>query len=121
MDGSIAAALFFIIGIGGTVGLIYYYYHTRHKERMFLIEKDAEAKLFQEEPKKRNYFFTVILGILFVSLALGILLGFIFSNLAYKWGWIRVDDNPVVYFMGVFLMLGLGFLASFFAERKLNK
>ena len=121
MDGSIAAALFFIIGLGGTVGLIYYYYHTRHKERMMLIEKDTEAKLFQEEPKKRNYFFTVILGILFISIALGIFLGFIFANLAYEWGWVRKSNNPVAYFIGVFLMIGIGFLCSFFAGKKLNK
>lgn len=122
MDGNLVAALFFIFSIGGTVGLIYYYYHTRHKERMMLIEKGADASLFQSKPKnKRNYFFTVVLGILFLSIALGIFAGFIFSNLAEGWGWISNDDNPLPYFIGVLMMIGIGFITSFFASKKLNQ
>lgn len=120
MDGGLVAALFFVFSIGGTVGLVYYYYHTRHKERMMLIEKGADAKLFQTEPKKKNYFYTVVLGIVFMSIAIGILLGFVFSNLAYNWGWIRHGENPLPYFVGIFLMIGVGFIASFFASKKLN-
>lgn len=121
MDGGLVAALFFVFSIGGTVGLVYYHYHTRHKERVLLIEKGADAKLFQTEPRKRNYFFSVVIGILFICLSLGILLGFIFSNMAHDWGWIRHNDNPMPYFVGIFLMIGVGFLLSFFASKKLNK
>lgn len=120
MDGALVAALFFTFSITGTVGLIYYYYHTRHKERMMLIEKGADAKLFKTEPKKKNYFFTIVVGIVFICLGLGIVLGFVFSGAAYSLGWIHHDGNPLPYFTGIFIMIGLGFLASYFASKKLN-
>ncbi|WP_420385046.1 DUF6249 domain-containing protein [Roseivirga sp.] len=121
MDGALVAALFFTFSITGTVGLIYYYYHTRHKERMMLIEKGADAKLFKTEPRKRNYFFTVVMGIVFICLGLGIVLGSVFASVAYDMGWIRHDGNPMPYFTAIFIMIGVGFLVSYFASQKLNK
>lgn len=120
MDGGLVAALFFVFSIGGTVGLVYYYFHTRHKERVLLIEKGADAKLFQAEPRKRNYFFAVVIGIVFICLALGIVLGAIFASIAYDYGWVRHDGNPLPYFTSVFLMIGVGFLVSYYAGKKLN-
>ena len=120
MNEGTAIALFFILIVGGIVGLIYYVIHTKHKERVMLIEKGADAKLFQVEPRKKNYFFTVIIGIVFVCLALGFTLGAIFSVMAYDFGWIRHQDNPLPYFTAIFLMIGVGFLASFYASKKLN-
>lgn len=121
MNEATGIIMFFVFVIGGTVGLIYYVIFTRHKEKMVLIEKGADPKLFQTEPRKKNYFYTVIIGIIFICLALGILLGTLFSSVAYNWGWIRHNDNPTPYFVGIFLMIGVGFLASFFASKKLNK
>ncbi len=120
MNEGTAMALFFILIIGGIVGLIYYVVHTRHKEKIMLIEKGADAKLFQTEPRKKNYFFAVIVGIIFICLALGILLGAIFSSIAYNSDWISHEDNPLPYFTSIFLMIGVGFLASFYASKKLN-
>lgn len=120
MDGGLVTALFFVFSIGGTVGLVYYYYHTRHKERMMLIEKGADAKLFQTEPKKKNYFFTIVLGIVFISIGTGIILGFALSSLVHEWGWSRHSGEPLPYFVSIFLTIGAGFIASFFASKKLN-
>ena len=114
--------MFFIFVIGGTVGLIYYGIFTRHKEKMILIEKGADPKLFQTEPRKKGYFYTVIIGIEFVCLSMGIGLGFVFDNVMYNWGWVSYrGDHPAPYFMSIFLMIGVGFLLSFYASKKLNK
>jgi hypothetical protein len=35
--------------------IVYVYFTTRNKERMALIEKGADPKLFKSEPKVSNY------------------------------------------------------------------
>ncbi len=117
MDGGFAAFLFsMIISIGG---LIFFWLFTRHKERAQLIDKGADASLFQAEPRKKNYFFTMVIGILFVCLALGMAIGFVIANIMHDQGWMNHVDNPGPYFFSVFLMLGVGFIASFFLNKKL--
>ncbi|OEK02388.1 hypothetical protein BFP97_13025 [Roseivirga sp. 4D4] len=118
MDGEFAAFLFMSSMIISFAGLIFFWLLTRHKERTQLIDKGADASLFQAEPRKRNYFFTMILGVLFVCLALGIGLGFIFEGWMHDNGWLR-NGSPGPYFFGIFLMLGVGFIVCFFLNRKL--
>ncbi|KYG83822.1 hypothetical protein AWN68_03185 [Roseivirga echinicomitans] len=91
-----------------------------------LIEKGADASLFQTEPKKRNLFFTIILGSLLICLSLGIGLGYFMEGLLVRMNTAnfspdsyRSDDYPGAYFFSIFLMLGVGFIASFFLHRKL--
>ncbi len=118
--------IFFIIAILSIAGLIFFHLLTRHRERGMLIEKGADASLFQSEPKKRNLFFTIILGCLLVCLSLGIGLGYLLENLLVGTSETDVDlrgyvsnDQPGAYFFTIFLMLGVGFIASFFLHRKL--
>ena len=115
-----AFALFFTSLVAGTVGLIYYTIHTRHKEKIMLIEKGADAKLFQTEPKKRNYFFTILIGTVFICISLGIVLGFLVQDSLYSEGMIN-RGNPMPYFVCVFLMVGIGFVSTFFLNKKLNQ
>ncbi|GHE52727.1 MULTISPECIES: DUF6249 domain-containing protein [Roseivirga] len=122
MEASTVFAVFLILTIGGAVALIYYYYHTRHKERVLLIEKGADAKLFNIEPRKKNYFFIVVLGIVCICIALGIMLGFGLEALMNDLGWMdKRGDNPGPYFVSLFLMLGSGFLFSYFLNKKINQ
>jgi len=118
--------ILFIILLLSIAGLIFFSLLTRHRERTMLIEKGADASLFQAEPKKRNLFFTIILGCLLVCLSLGIGLGYVLESLLISmiepdpnFNGYRSNDQPLAYFFTIFLMLGVGFIASFFLHRKL--
>jgi uncharacterized membrane protein len=73
------------IAFFATVFAIYYVHiTTRNKERMALIEKGADASLFNtgKEGTKLNYSwgkFTLKIGMLFMGIALGIMVGAILS------------------------------------------
>lgn len=113
------AAFVFIAIFAGAFGIIYYFLQSRHRERMALIEKGADAKLFQTEPRKRNYFFAMLLGVLFVCISLGIAFGFAIDEWMFSYGRYR-GDNPGPYFMMIFLFIGIGFITSYFLHKRLN-
>ena len=115
------AASVFIVLFGGSLAVWYYYLLARHKERILLIEKGADPKLFKSEPRKEPYFIVMLLGILFICIGLSIGMGFLFSNYLADSGAIRHRDNPVPYFFMSFLMIGVGFIVSFFLHKKLMK
>ncbi|WP_339609345.1 DUF6249 domain-containing protein [uncultured Roseivirga sp.] len=126
MDEDLIFGLFMVIFWLGIAGLIFFSLLTRHRERTMLIEKGADASLFQTEPKKRNLFFTIILGCLLVCLSLGIGLGYLLDNLLsnmsesnIQFDRYRSNDHPGAYFFTIFLMLGVGFISSFFLHKKL--
>lgn len=113
-DGAVVAILF--ISISALIfGIVYYYLQTRHKERMSLIENGADAKLFRTEPRKGNYFFAMMVGIVFISLALGIGFGALMDE--YRVFGYHTDE--AVYFVSIFFFIGAGFIASFFLHRKM--
>ncbi len=84
---------------------------------MSLIENGADAKLFQSDARKKPYFFAMLLGILFISVALGIGVGH-----AIHVNWVedsfRNRDNPVAYFISIFFFIGLGFMAAYMFHKK---
>jgi hypothetical protein len=75
----------FIAFFATVFGIMYVHYTTRNKERMALIEKGADASLFNTG-KEGNKFtvswnkFTLKIGMLFMGVALGIIVGAIMSN-----------------------------------------
>lgn len=114
------AAFVFIALFAGLFGIIYYYLLSRHRERMSLIENGADAKLFQAEPRKKPYFFAMLVGVSFICLSLGIGLGFLVDNWLREIGTLsRHGDFPGAYFFMIFLMLGIGFIVSYFLHKKL--
>lgn len=59
-------------------GWIYLHYSTRNKERMALIEKGANASLFNTGANSNGIFgkyATLKLGLFFIGIALGVLMG----------------------------------------------
>ncbi len=60
-------------------GVLYMYFTTRHRERIALIEKGAEASIFTSE-RKDNRFYSLQLGILGVGVGAGILMGHILNE-----------------------------------------
>ena len=126
MEGPAVALVIFVVFSLSVSGLIFFHLLTRHRERGMLIEKGADASLFQTEPKKRNLFFTIILGSLLICLSLGIGLGYFMEGLLVRMNtansnpdYYQTPDYPGAYFFSIFLMLGVGFIASFFLHRKL--
>ncbi len=100
-------------------GLIFFHLLTRHRERTQMIEKGADASLFQAEPRKRNYFFVMLLGILFICLSLGVGFGFLLENVLIDSDWINNGGHPGPYFFSIFMMLGAGFIVGFFFNKKM--
>ena len=63
----------------------------------------------------------MLLGILFICIALGIGVGFLVEDAMMDSGMIRKNNsNPGPYFFGIFLMLGVGFVTAFLLNKKLN-
>ena len=85
---------------------------TRNRERLALIEKGMEAKIFQEGPAKSYWALRIGLGL--VGFAMGLFLGGIISTIGL------MDEEPAM--LSLAMMLGgAGLVVSFVIERKLNK
>lgn len=96
-------------------GILYIFFTTRHKERLALIEKGADASLFNTGKKGRGHtWHTLKFGMFMVGIALGILLGNI----------LRVTtqlDEEVAYFSMIFLCGGTSLIMFHMYERKMNR
>lgn len=91
-------------------GVIYVFLNTRNKERMALIEKGADASLF--EIKKKNFEnLTLKVGMLAIGIGLGILMGSIISSYT-------ILDEEVAFPSMIFLFGGLFLVANAFIEKK---
>ena len=115
MNDGTAAALFFLSFLALVFGTIYYFLQTRHKERMSLIENGAEAKLFYTGKRKGNYFFAMMVGIVFICLALGIGMGATMEE--YR---VFTHEEEATYFISIFFFIGVGFISSFLLHRKMS-
>ena len=84
---------------------------TRNRERLALIEKGMEAKIFQEGPRKS--YWALRIGLAMVGFAMGVFIGSFIANGS-------ADEEPIVISLA-FMLGGAGLVASFWIERKLNK
>lgn len=102
-----------VLGIvGGVFGVVYVFLMTRHRERIALIEKGADASIFSDN--KISAFSTLKFGMLFVGIATGILVG----NVLYE----NLDlPEGVAYMSMIFMLGGVSLIANFFIERKLSR
>lgn len=96
-------------------GVFYLYYTTRNRERMALIEKGADASIFDRDKKSSNVFNKVLIN--FALLAVGIGVGIISAGLLEVNGM----DDDVAYPSMIFIFAGIGLVAGFFVSRKLDK
>jgi NhaP-type Na+/H+ or K+/H+ antiporter len=105
-------------------GAYYYYMNTRHKERMALIDSGADASLFYSSKKKPQggmISFFLGLGIVSVSLSIGILLALFLERLFRAMDGRSRGDYEEVYVIMVFLSIGTGLIISYFVIKKLIK
>ncbi len=109
-------AIVFISLIAAIFGILYIFYSTRHKERLALIEKGADASLFNtgKEGSRVNFSwnkFTLKLGMLAMGIAVGILVGAILSNAG-------VLDEDANYPAMIFFFGGLSLVLFYLIDRK---
>jgi hypothetical protein len=108
--------LTFIALFATIFGVLYVYYTTRHKERLALIEKGADASLFNtgKENTKSGINWnklTLKFGMLFMGVALGIITAAIMSNAG-------VLDEDANYSSMIFLFGGLSLVLYYLIDRK---
>lgn len=97
-------------------GIMYLFYTTRHKERLALIDKGADASLFNTGKDSIGFSwgkFSMKLGMLAIGIALGILVG---SMLATN----GTLDEDISYSSMIFLFGGLALVMFYFVDRKLK-
>ncbi len=99
-------------------GIMYLYYTTRNRERMALIEKGADASLFNtgKEGQKFSFSwnrFTLKIGMLFMGIGVGIIAGAILESLNV------MPDGPG-YVSMIFLFGGLSLVLFYLIDRKKN-
>ena len=98
-------------------GWVYLHYSTRNKERMALIEKGANASLFNTGARSNGLFgkyTTLKLGLFFIGIALGVLVGNILEATT------RLEPG-VAYVSMIFLFGGLSLVSFYLFEARLEK
>ena len=99
-------------------GIMYVHYTTRNKERLALIEKGADASLFNTGTDgQKSIFnwsrFTLKIGMLFMGVAVGIIVGAILNSF-------NIMDEGADYTSMIFFFGGLS-LVLFYILDKRNK
>ena len=110
------AILIPLIVFGSFFGIMYVFFTTRNKERLALIEKGADASLFNTGQKSgRGGFLTLSLnlGILAIGIGVGVLLG----ELLHMGGM----DGDVSFPAAIFVCGGIGLVTAYFLTRKVEK
>ena len=109
------AVIILIAFFAAVFGILYTFYTMRNKERLALIEKGADASMFNTGNGEKRTFswnkFTLKIGMLFMGVAVGIILAAIMSNA----GVLSAEANypSMIFFFG-----GLSLVLYYFIERK---
>jgi hypothetical protein len=110
-----ATVIAFIALFATVFGIMYVFYITRNKERMALIEKGADASLFNTGKDDKQSFnwskFTLKVGMLFMGIAVGIVVGAILSQAG-------VLDEDANYPAMIFFFGGLSLVLFYIIDRK---
>ena len=112
MEPMIAFIAFFAM----VFGIVYLHYTTRNRERMSLIEKGADASLFNtgKEGTKFSFAwgkFTLKVGMLSMGVGVGIIVGAILESLG-------IMPNGPGYVSMIFLFGGLSLVLFYLIDRK---
>jgi len=110
-------ALVVFIALFATVfGIMYVHYTTRNKERLALIEKGADASLFNTGKEGHKFTFawgkfTLKIGMLAMGIAIGIIAGAILESLTV------MQEEPG-YMSMIFFFGGLSLVLFYVIDRK---
>jgi hypothetical protein len=116
---------------GTFFGIFYLYFSTRNKERLALIEKGVDAKIFMQGERRKGSssfakVFLLNIALLAMGIGVGILLGTILSyNFGYSGTWenrpVNYIDEGVFYSASIFLCAGAALLVGFSMTKKMDK
>ena len=107
----------FIALFATVFGILYVFYNTRNKERLALIEKGADASLFNTGKDKAQFGwgrFSLKLGMLLIGIGLGIVAGAIFEAANV------FPEEAAGYFSMIFIFGGLALVLYYLIERKVK-
>jgi len=96
-------------------GIAYYYFTTRHKERMAIIETGQSPDLFKKQGQW--LYFLLTLGIISIGIAFGIIAGTFIQQLINTHGFWIVSSSILV-FLGISLIICYLILKSQFDKKK---
>jgi hypothetical protein len=108
-----------MIALAATLfGIMYVYFTTRNKERMALIEKGADASLFNtgKEGSKNSFTwakFTLKTGMLAMGIAVGIMIAALMANA-------QIIDEDALYPSMIFFFGGLSLVLFYIIDRKVK-
>jgi len=113
-------ALIFIALFAAAFGIMYVYYTSRNRERLAMIEKGADASMFNRGKEKGTARkpvnwnkFTLKTGMLFMGVAIGIIIAAIMSNA-------RMLTDGANYPSMIFFFGGLSLVLYYFIEKRIN-
>ena len=92
--------------------IAYYYFTTRNKERMALIEAGANPDMFNSREK---YYILFVLGVLAIGIAMGVMSGFVLSS------FVRGSNESTIYLASMLFWSGGAMLGAFFTIMKWMK
>jgi hypothetical protein len=98
-----------ITTFGTTFGLVFYYLHTRHRQRLAMLEKGVDPRTFCPRPTANKY-----ASLKWSMLLIGIAVGLIFAAIVDS----ATDLQEGAQFGMVLLFGGLGLLTYYFIVRK---
>jgi hypothetical protein len=106
----------FIAFFATMFGIYYVHVTTRNKERMALIDKGADASLFNTGKEGQNSWlnwnkFTLKMGMLFMGIGVGIIAGAVLDSM-------EVMNNGPDYVSMIFLFGGLSLVLFYLFDRK---
>lgn len=108
----ILVPIFAMVTTFGTIfGIAYIFFMTRHRERISMMEKGFDPKLFQTE-KKSNA--ALKYGLFLFGIGIGVCVGYALEEFA---GW----KPEASYFSGILIFGGLGLLAFYLIDIKLRR
>ncbi|RNC84933.1 MAG: hypothetical protein ED556_10145 [Winogradskyella sp.] len=94
-------------------GIVYLYFSTRNKERLALIEKGADASIFNLGKRTGSSWKVVVLNLAFLLMGIG--LGVFIANILDTYSGL---DDEAVYPAMIFLMAGVGLYVGFTQTKK---
>ena len=102
----------FIAFFATVFGIMYVFYNTRNRERLALIEKGADATLFNTNSPAYSWNkFTLKIGLLAIGIAVGIIVGALLART-------EVLDEGADYTSMIFLFGGLSLVLFYIIDRK---
>lgn len=94
-------------------GIVYLYLSTRNKERLALIEKGADASIFNLGKKAGSSWKVIVLNMAFLLMGIG--LGVFLANLLKTY---TALDDDAIYPALIFFMAGVGLYVGFTQTKK---